>query len=101
MIENLQSLQNINNITGQTTQKVNTPNTMQASFKDSLFNAIDQVNQAQKASDVKTEQLTTGKVDSLHEVMIASEQAGLSLQLTMEIRNKVVSAYQEVMRMQI
>ncbi|NGP44131.1 flagellar hook-basal body complex protein FliE [Bacillaceae bacterium SIJ1] len=77
------------------------PAEAQQSFKQAMFNALDQVQKQQEISDEKTTQLATGKVDSLHEVMIAKEKAGLSLQLTMEVRNKVVSAYQEVMRMQI
>lgn len=45
--------------------------------------------------------LVTGKTTDLHQVMIAAEKASLTLQTTLEIRNKVVEAYQEVMRTQL
>ncbi|MGB3261796.1 flagellar hook-basal body complex protein FliE, partial [Paenisporosarcina sp.] len=51
--------------------------------------------------DKLTNQLVTGEVKDIHEVMIASQKASLSLQLTVQVRNKVVEAYQEVMRMQL
>lgn len=67
-----------------------------------IFNqALQGVNQAQKTSDKLTTDLATGKVENIHEVMIAAEKASLSLELTMQVRNKVVEAYQEVMRMQV
>lgn len=66
-------------------------------FKD----ALKEVSAAQNESDKMTNQLVTGEVQDVHEVMIASQKASLSLQMTMQVRNKVVEAYQEVMRMQV
>lgn len=66
-------------------------------FKD----ALKEVSKAQNKSDKLTNQLVTGEVQDVHEVMIASQKASLSLQMTMQVRNKVVEAYQEVMRMQV
>ncbi|EPD49609.1 flagellar hook-basal body complex protein FliE [Paenisporosarcina sp. FSL H8-0542] len=62
---------------------------------------LEEVNTAQNTSDKLTNQLVTGEVKDVHEVMIASQKASLSLQLTVQVRNKVVEAYQEVMRMQL
>ncbi|WP_372869076.1 flagellar hook-basal body complex protein FliE [Planomicrobium okeanokoites] len=70
-------------------------------FGEIFKQAIQNVNQTQKASDKLTSDLATGQVENIHEVMIASEKASLSLELTMQVRNKVVEAYQEVMRMQV
>lgn len=70
-------------------------------FGEIFKEALQGVNAAQKASDVQTAGLATGQVENIHEVMIASEKASLSLELTMQVRNKVVEAYQEVMRMQV
>jgi len=70
-------------------------------FKELLAQAIGQTVQLQKASEEKTKAFLTGEADDLHEVMIASEKAGLAFQLTLQVRNKMVEAYQEVMRMQI
>lgn len=71
------------------------------SFQAFLGQAIDQTVQLQKASGEKTTEFLTGSVDDLHQVMIAQEKASLAFQLTLQVRNKMVEAYQEVMRMQI
>lgn len=66
-------------------------------FKD----ALSEVNELQIISDEYKDLLVTGDVDNLHDVTIAAEKANVSLQLTLGIRNKVVEAYKEIMRMQI
>ncbi len=70
-------------------------------FGDILKKSLAEVNAAQNNSDKLTGQLVTGEVQDVHEVMIASQKANLSLQMTVQVRNKVVEAYQEVMRMQL
>jgi len=70
-------------------------------FGEMFKKAIQDVNGAQKESEKLTSQLLTGEVEDIHEVMIASQKAGLSLQLTVQVRNKVVEAYQEIMRIQV
>lgn len=70
-------------------------------FGDLLKQALEKVNSAQKESDKLTTGLITGEVKDVHEVMIASQKASLSMQMTMQVRNKVVEAYQEMMRMQV
>lgn len=69
----------------------------------SLFfnDALNKVNELQLNSDAYKKLLITGEVDNLHDVTIAAEKANISLQLTLGIRNKVVEAYREIMRMQI
>ena len=71
------------------------------SFRDTLSGFIDNVNQLQLAADQKTQAFVTGQVQDLHEVMSAAEEASIAMQLLMAIRNKVVDAYHELMRMQI
>jgi flagellar hook-basal body complex protein FliE len=78
-----------------------TPAESQQKFADFLKNTLDQVNKAQDESDVATKKLANGQKIDLHEVMIASQKASITFQATMEVRNKVVEAYQEVMRMQV
>ena len=80
--------------------KVN-PAEAQADFGDFLKTAIQSVNENQKASDVATEKLINGGNIELHDVMIASQKASITLNATLEIRNKVVEAYQEIMRMPV
>ncbi|MBW6521344.1 MAG: flagellar hook-basal body complex protein FliE [Desulfoarculaceae bacterium] len=70
-------------------------------FGDIMKSTIDQVNQAQNRGDLAIEQLSTGKAESLHEVMIAVEEADISLKMLVQMRNKALQAYEEIMRMQI
>ncbi|AXF57843.1 flagellar hook-basal body complex protein FliE [Salicibibacter kimchii] len=71
----------------------------QNSFGNMLNEALQNVQNHQDASKEKTEQLLTGEVDNLHDVFIASEKAGVALQATVEVRDKVIDAYDSVMRM--
>lgn len=75
--------------------------TTSGGFGETLNSAISQVNKAQVEADRAVEQLQTGEAKNLHEVMITMEKADISLRLMVQMRNKVVDAYQEVMRMQV
>lgn len=77
------------------------PQEGKASFAQSLNKAIGEVNEAQKVADRKMEELATGRTDNIAEVMIAAEKADISLRLMTQIRNKILDAYQEIMRMQV
>lgn len=70
-------------------------------FSSYLKDALDKVNSYQIEADNYKKLLATGDVDNLHDVMIATEKASIAMQLTLSIRNKVVDAYREIMRMQI
>ncbi|MGI6330706.1 MAG: flagellar hook-basal body complex protein FliE [Zhaonellaceae bacterium] len=72
-----------------------------ANFGEVLHKKLQEVNQLQLRSDELTQQLIAGGEVELHDVMLAAEQANLALQLTVQIRNKLVEAYQELSRMQI
>jgi flagellar hook-basal body complex protein FliE len=78
-----------------------TPIEAQNSFQNYLQGALDKVNQTQIDSNNATQSLMNGNMDNLHQVMITAEKASVTLQTTLEIRNKVVEAYQEIMRMQV
>lgn len=69
-------------------------------FSEILKQALNDVNQTQKTADLIAEKFAVGEIENLHEVTIAAEQAKLALDLTVAIRNKVVDAYKEIMRMQ-
>ena len=73
----------------------------QKSFGAFLKEAINDVNSNQIESDRMTEKLALGKDVDLHEVMIAAQKASIALNATMEVRNKVVEAYQEIIRMPV
>ena len=72
----------------------------ESNFSQLLTNAIDNVNQLQLQSEEYKKMLAVGEVDNLHDVTIAAEKANVTLQITMSIRNKVIEAYKEIMRMQ-
>ncbi|PYZ93150.1 flagellar hook-basal body complex protein FliE [Salipaludibacillus keqinensis] len=78
-----------------------TPHEAQQSFKTWMNNAISEVNDAQVHSADMTEKMARGEQVDLHDVMIASEKASVTLQTTIEVRNKAIEAYQEIMRMQV
>lgn len=71
------------------------------SFADTLNHAIQNVNELQKVSNKKMEDLATGKTDNVADVMIASEKADIAFRLMVQVRNKIVDAYQEIMKMQV
>jgi len=69
------------------------------SFKDTLNSLISDVNTQMVAADKLTNDFALGKADSLHEVMIATEKSSVSLTFLLQIRTKLLDAYQEIMRM--
>lgn len=73
----------------------------QKSFADTLNDAIGAVDELQKTSDKAAQNLATGRTDNVADVMIASEKADIALKLMVQVRNKIIDAYQEVMKMQV
>jgi flagellar hook-basal body complex protein FliE len=71
------------------------------SFASVLKESIEQVNNSQNEADNMTTKLINGENVDLHQVMIAQQKANITLQATLEVRNKVIEAYQEMMRMQV
>jgi flagellar hook-basal body complex protein FliE len=72
-----------------------------AGFGDMLSSMMHKVNQTQIAGDEAIVKLESGEAKHLHEVMIAVEEADISLRMLVQMRNKALSAYEEIMRMQI
>ncbi|NLT95119.1 MAG: flagellar hook-basal body complex protein FliE [Clostridia bacterium] len=80
-------------------EEINKPKT---NFQDLLNKAISEVNDLQLKADAQVIGFAAGQTNiDIHDVMIGMEQAHLALQLTIEVRNKVIEAYQEIMRMQL
>ena len=71
------------------------------SFGDVINDAINKVNDLQVDSAQKTEDFISGVSDDIHSVVIAGSKADLALQMTLQVRNKVMEAYKEIMNMQI
>ena len=70
-------------------------------FKEVLSQALQDADSAQKLSDGQIEKVLTGEIQDVHSAMIAMQKADLSFQMMLQVRNKLIDAYQEVMRMQI
>jgi flagellar hook-basal body complex protein FliE len=71
------------------------------SFIDTLKEKLDGVNNKQLDAENMTELLVKGEDVDIHEVMLSTEEAKMSLELAVQIRNKIVEAYQEINRMQL
>ena len=71
------------------------------SFSDTLTESLKEVNKLQSKADDAVEDLVAGKSQSIHETMLAVNKADLAFRMTMQVRNKIVEAYQEVVRMQV
>ena len=71
------------------------------SFAEVLKNSMEEVNRIQNQASEMQVKYVTGKIDNLADVMIAVEEANLAFQATMQIRNKILEAYQELSRMQV
>lgn len=70
-------------------------------FGEALKEAINEVNDLQVKADQSINDLSTGKVKDIHETMIALQKADVSFQTLMQVRNKIVESYQEIMRTQV
>ncbi len=94
----------ISNVTNQAGASIPSPNRVQkpeVNFKDTLGEYLNGVNNAIKEAGATAGKMVTGEVTDIHEVMIASEKAGVGLELVVEIRNKLLESYREFMRMQV
>ena len=85
---------NLKTVEGKTENKDN-------GFYSLLKDKLDEVNDKQIEADNKTESFIKGEGPDIHEVMLSSEEAKMSLQLAVQVRNKLVEAYQELNRMQL
>ncbi len=72
-----------------------------SSFGSVLKDAISDINKLQNDADKSIAKVQLEDAGSIHEAMIALEKAGISFQVMMQVRNKILDAYQEVMRMQV
>ena len=70
-------------------------------FKSVLADAIGRVEQFQSSSQNAIDKFLSGEDEEVHKVALATQQSALAFDLFLQVRNKVVSAYQEVMRMQM
>lgn len=72
-----------------------------ASFGDMLKNHLQDINRLQKEAHKAVENISIGNGKNIHETMIALEKADISFKLMMQIRDKIVKAYEEIMRLPV
>jgi flagellar hook-basal body complex protein FliE len=77
------------------------PKTSGAGFESMLSDAIRSVEQFQQNSQTAIGKFLSGEDEEVHKVALATQQAEIAFDLFLQMRNKVVAAYQEVMRMQM
>ena len=70
-------------------------------FGEYLTESLQKVNQLQLESEEWKKALVTGRVEDISQVVVAGQKTEIALQLTLQLRNRAVSAYQEIMRMQV
>ena len=68
---------------------------------DALKTTLKDTNQLELEADAWSAALAAGRVDDVSQVVIAAQKADIALQLTLQLRNRAVSAYQEIIRMQV
>lgn len=93
----------VRNICNDSPYSMNRPEKVQDShqitFKDTLKSLISDVDNQIKDADQKAKDFALGENHDIHEIIIASEKADISFRFLMQIRNKLLEAYQEIMRM--
>ncbi len=95
----LESLKGIEGFEGLET--LNSPQEAAPPFKEFLLDALDHVNAMQHDADHAVEQLSTGADVNAAEVLTAVQKADLSFRMMMQIRNKLMQAYQEIKEIRI
>lgn len=98
------NINSINNILNGGLNKLGEKNLSEgqaSTFKDMLKDSLNKVNEQQLKADQLTQDFISGNVEDLHTVLIATEEARLSLELAVQVRNKCVEAYKEINNMQL
>jgi len=102
MTVHMQGVNNISPVFQQgVTNQVQPEEKSNVDFSSLLKNAIEQVNQAEQASNMKTEGLAQGKVEDLHDVMLTAQKASITVETAVQVQQKAIDIYNEMMRMQV
>jgi len=72
-----------------------------SSFVETLKESINKMGEIEKEADREIKKLATMESSDIHDTMIAIEKADMAFQLMIQIRNKIINAYEEIMRMQV
>ncbi len=99
-------MSSINPLSGSLLINESAPNASKASpgaagFGDRVKEALNDANDLQLNAANVANQFVKGEIEDVHDVMIAAEKASVSLELVLEVRNKLLDAYREIMKMQM
>lgn len=92
---------NIETLLAPSVREKEAPEGQGKSFGEIMNSAIDEVSRVQQEADRAVRQLAAGKEKDIHNTMIALEKAEVSFQLMLQVRNKIISAYETIMRMNV
>ena len=95
------SISKISGLSVQQFTQIQSASKNQNEFKDLLSNFMTDVNEAITDAGQKAQQLVKGEVTDVHEAMIAAEKASVGLEMVVEVRNKMIEMYREMMRVQV
>lgn len=99
---NLKQLENASSLQKNESKELDkTPGKILDSFGQILQKQINETNKIQQESEKAQELFATGGNISLHEVMIKAEKAEMAMQLTLQLRNKLLAAYKEIQNMHV
>ncbi|MFH1092028.1 MAG: flagellar hook-basal body complex protein FliE [Pseudomonadota bacterium] len=73
----------------------------QPGFKEALIKSLEETSELQQDAHLAMEKLASGRTKNLHETMMAVQKAEISFKMLTQVRNKILNAYQEIMRMQV
>ncbi len=98
---NISNNSNLNLLKTSSEKVVKKEDENKVSFSEILKNTIEEANELKVEADKLTNDYLAGRTDNLHEVMIASQKAEISILFVTEVRNRLMDAYQEFARMQV
>jgi len=97
----MNGIQGINQITQKTIDSVNSNQEVNGAAFKNIMNSLQDLSVQEKQANNLIEQYVTGEVENVHEVLLALEEFQMAVQMTTEVRNKLVDAFNEIKRMQI
>ena len=86
---------------GPVTPTAGTTAPTKSSFAEAIGNALEGVSAAEGKADLLAQDIAAGGDTPVHELMVAMSEASLSLEMLVQVRNRALEAYQEIMRMQV
>jgi flagellar hook-basal body complex protein FliE len=86
---------------GSATPSLGVGGAMRAEFSSFLSKAVNEVEGKMRAAEIEKQRVLTGETNNLHQATIAASEAGIAFSLMVEVRNKLVESYQEMIRMQV